>query len=118
MSDYKFKVEDKVKVESLDFWSVENMKSYIGKIGTVVFKEKDEDKKCNAYLIQYDNEHYLDIIESIHQLLPFFIYRTPFFCGDGRADVRAICRYFRYNLNVFEFNSELITVPLKSGIVL
>lgn len=54
-----------------------------------------------------DNEHYLDIIESIHQLLPFFIYRTPFFCGDGRADVRAICRYFRYNLNVFEFNSEL-----------
>ena len=60
MSDYKFKVGDKVKVESLDFWSVENMKSDIGKIGTVVFKEKDEDKKCNAYLIQYDDENYLD----------------------------------------------------------
>lgn len=60
MSDYKFKVGDKVKVESLDFWSVESMKSDIGKIGTVIFKEKDEDKKCNAYLIQYDDENYLD----------------------------------------------------------
>ena len=60
MSDYKFNVGDKVKVESLDFWSVENMKSDIGKIGKIVFKEKDEDKECNAYLIQYDNENYLD----------------------------------------------------------
>ena len=60
MSDYKFKVGDKVKVESLDFWSVESMKRDIGKIGKIVFKEKDEDKKCNAYLIQYDDENYLD----------------------------------------------------------
>lgn len=60
MSDYKFKVGDKVQVESLDFWSVENMKSDIGKIGKIVFKEKDKHKKCNAYLIQYDDEYYLD----------------------------------------------------------
>ena len=58
MSDYKFNVGDKVK--SLDFWSVENMKNDIGKIGKIVFKEKDKYKKCNAYLIQYDDENYLD----------------------------------------------------------
>ena len=60
MNDYKFNVGDKVKVESLDFWSVEGMKSHIGKIGKIVFQEKDKNKKCNAYLIQYDDENYLD----------------------------------------------------------
>ena len=53
MSDYKFNVGDKVKVESLDFWSVENMKSDIGKIGKIVFKEKDEDKIYQAFYDYY-----------------------------------------------------------------
>lgn len=60
MSDYKFKIGDRVKIESLDVFSVKSMKSDIGKIGKIVFKEKDKHKKCNAYLIQYNDENYLD----------------------------------------------------------
>lgn len=56
MSDYKFDIGDKVKVESLDFWSIEGMENAIGKIGKIVFKEKDKHKKCNAYLIKYDDD--------------------------------------------------------------
>ena len=49
MSDYKFKVGDKVKILKMDEWSHEGMVNDIGRIGIIV--DRDDDEGVNGYLV-------------------------------------------------------------------
>ena len=49
MSNYKFKVGDKVKILKMDEWSVENMIDDIGRIGIIV--DRSDDEGVNGYLV-------------------------------------------------------------------
>lgn len=71
MSDYKFKVGDKVRILKMDEWSNENMADDIGRIGTIVDRSNDEG--VNGYLVDlgggyiggfYYMENSLELIES------------------------------------------------------
>ena len=50
MSDYKFKVGNRVKILKMDDWSVDDMKNDIGKIGTII--DYNNDEGVNGYLIK------------------------------------------------------------------
>lgn len=50
MSNYKFKVGDKVRILKTDDWSVDDMKNDIGKIGTII--DYNNDEGVNGYLIK------------------------------------------------------------------
>ena len=71
MSDYKFKVGDKVKILKIDEWSNENMVDDIGRIGIIV--DRNEDEGINGYLVDLENkyidgfwymENSLELVES------------------------------------------------------
>lgn len=55
MSDYKFKVGDKVRILKMDEWSNENMADDIGRIGTIVDRSNDEG--VNGYLVNLGDEY-------------------------------------------------------------
>lgn len=55
MSDYKFKVGDKVRILKMDEWSNENMEDDIGRIGTIVDRSNDEG--VNGYLVNLGDEY-------------------------------------------------------------
>ena len=52
MSDYKFKVGDKVKILKMDEWYNENMVDNIGRIGIIV--DRNDDEGINDYLVDVD----------------------------------------------------------------
>lgn len=56
MSDYKFKVGDRVRILKIDDWSVDNMEYDIGKIGTII--DYDNDAGVNGYLIKISKFEY------------------------------------------------------------
>ena len=71
MSDYKFKVGDKVKILKMDEWSNENMVDDIGRIGIIVDRSDYED--VNGYFIDSGDkyirgfwymENSLELVES------------------------------------------------------
>ena len=49
MSDYKFKVGDRVKILKMDEWSIENMVDNIGRIGIIV--DRSDYEGTNGYLV-------------------------------------------------------------------
>lgn len=55
MSDYKFKVGDKVKILKMDEWSIENMVDNIGRIGIIV--DRNDDEGVNGYLVDLGDEY-------------------------------------------------------------
>ena len=55
MSDYKFKVGDKVRILKMDEWSNENMADDMGRIGTIVDRSNDEG--VNGYLVNLGDEY-------------------------------------------------------------
>lgn len=55
MSDYKFKVGDKVKILKMDEWSDENMVDDIGRIGIIV--DRDDDEGINGYLVDLGDKY-------------------------------------------------------------
>lgn len=76
MSDYKFKVGDKVRILKMDEWSNENMADDIGRIGTIVDRSNDEG--VNGYLVDlgdeyiggfYYMENSLELTESKEELI-------------------------------------------------
>ena len=65
MSDYKFKVGDKVKILKIDEWSNENMVDDIGRIGIIV--DRSDDEGVNGYLVDsgfWYMENSLELVES------------------------------------------------------
>lgn len=56
MSDYKFKVGDRVRVLKIDDWSVSGMEYDIGEIGTII--DYDNDDGVNSYLIKISKFQY------------------------------------------------------------
>ena len=71
MSDYKFKVGDKVKILKMDEWYNENMADNIGRIGIIVDRSDYED--VNGYFIDSGDkyirgfwymENSLELVES------------------------------------------------------
>lgn len=56
MSDYKFKVGDRVRILKIDDWSVDNMEYDIGKIGTIM--DYGNDEGVNGYLIKISKFEY------------------------------------------------------------
>lgn len=50
MSDYKFKIGNRVRILKMDDWSVDDMKNDIGKIGTII--DYNNDEGVNGYLIK------------------------------------------------------------------
>lgn len=71
MSDYKFKVGDKVKILKMDEWSNDGMVNNIGRIGTIV--DLSDDEGVNGYLVDsgdgyiggfYYMENSLELTES------------------------------------------------------
>ena len=52
MSDYKFKVGDRVKILKIDEWSSENM---VGRIGIIV--DRDDDEGINGYLVDLGDKY-------------------------------------------------------------
>lgn len=57
MSDYKFKVGDKVRILKMDEWSNENMVNDIGKIGIIVSCDYDIKEGVNGYLIDLGDKY-------------------------------------------------------------
>ena len=57
MSDYKFKVGDKVKILKMDEWSNERMVYDIGRIGIIVDCSNEEG--VNGYLVNYLEDKYI-----------------------------------------------------------
>lgn len=57
MSDYKFKVGDKVRILKMDEWSNENMVDDIGRIGIITSCSNEEG--VNGYLVDL-GEKYID----------------------------------------------------------
>ena len=55
MSDYKFKVGNRVRILKMDDWSNENMADAIGKIGTIV--DCDNDEGVNGYLVDLGDKY-------------------------------------------------------------
>ena len=55
MSDYKFKVGDKVKILKMDDWSNKNMADDIGRIGIIV--DRDDDEGVNGYLVDLGDKY-------------------------------------------------------------
>ena len=55
MSDYKFKVGDKVKILKMDEWSDENMVYDIGRIGIIV--DRSDYEGVNGYLIDSGDKY-------------------------------------------------------------
>jgi hypothetical protein len=55
MSDYKFKVGDKVKILKMDEWSNEDMVYDIGRIGIIV--DRDDDEGVNGYLVDLEDKY-------------------------------------------------------------
>ena len=65
MSDYKFKVGDKVKILKMDEWSNDNMVDDIGRIGIIV--DRSDDEGVNGYLVDsgfWYMENSLELVES------------------------------------------------------
>ena len=65
MSDYKFKVGDKVKILKMDEWYNENMVDNIGRIGIIV--DRSDDEGVNGYLVDsgfWYMENSLELVES------------------------------------------------------
>ena len=70
MSDYKFKVGDRVRILEMDEWSCKGMEANIGKIGVVV--NHNDDEGINGYVIDLRDGHFewfymedsLELIES------------------------------------------------------
>ena len=71
MSDYKFKVGDKVKILKMDEWSNENMVDNIGRIGIIV--DRSDYEGVNGYLVDSGDkyirgfwymENSLELVES------------------------------------------------------
>lgn len=54
MSDYKFKVRDKVKILKMDEWSSDGMVDDIGRIGIIIDRSNDEG--VNGYLVDLGDE--------------------------------------------------------------
>lgn len=52
MSDYKFKVGDRVRILKIDEWSSENM---VGRIGIIV--DRDDDEGINGYLVDLGDKY-------------------------------------------------------------
>lgn len=63
MSDYKFKVGDRVRILKMDGWSVDDMKDDIGKIGTVI--DYDNNEGVNGYLIKISKFEYFYMENSL-----------------------------------------------------
>ena len=55
MSDYKFKVGDKVKILKMDEWSNEDMVDEIGRIGIIA--DRNDDEGVNGYLVDLGDEY-------------------------------------------------------------
>lgn len=55
MSDYKFKIDEKVKILKIDEWSNESMVDDIGRIGIIV--DRNNDKGINSYLVDLGNKY-------------------------------------------------------------
>lgn len=71
MSDYKFKVGDKVKILKMDEWFNENMVDDIGRIGIIV--DRSDYEGANGYLVYLGDkdingfwymENSLELVES------------------------------------------------------
>lgn len=71
MSDYKFKVGDKVKILKMDDWFNENMVDDIGRIGIIV--DRSDYEGTNGYLVDLEDkdisglwymENSLELVES------------------------------------------------------
>ena len=69
MSDYKFKVGDRVRILKIDEWSSENMKDNIGQLGIIT--ECNDDVGINGYHIKdilgseyWYKEDSLELVES------------------------------------------------------
>ena len=71
MSDYKFKVRDKVKILKMDEWSIDDMIDDIGRIGIIV--DCFDDEGVNGYLVDLGDkdisgflymENSLELVES------------------------------------------------------
>ena len=54
MSDYKFKVGDKVKILKMDEWSSDGMADDIGRIGIIIDRSNDEG--VNGYLVDFGDK--------------------------------------------------------------
>ena len=71
MSNYKFKVEDTVKILKIDGWSNDNMVDDIGSIGIIVYRSDDEG--VNGYLVDSvdkDNNVFLYMENSLELVEP------------------------------------------------
>ena len=55
MSDYKFKVGDKVKILKMDEWSNGNMVDDISRIGIIV--DRSDDEGVNGYLVDLGDKY-------------------------------------------------------------
>ena len=55
MSDYKFKVGDKVKILKMDDWSNGHMVDDISRIGIIV--DRDDDEGVNGYLVDLGDKY-------------------------------------------------------------
>lgn len=73
MSDYKFKVGNRVRILKMDDWSVDDMKNYIGKIGTII--DYNNDEGVNGYLIKNSKFEYWYMENSLE------------FLGDGQEEM-------------------------------
>lgn len=63
MSDYKFKVGDRVRILKMDGWSVDTMEDDIGKIGTII--DYNNDEGVNGYLIKISQFEYWYMEKSL-----------------------------------------------------
>lgn len=73
MSDYKFKVGNRVRILKMDDWSVDDMKNDIGKIGTII--DYNNDEGVNGYLIKNPKFEYWYMENSLE------------FVGDGQKEM-------------------------------
>lgn len=55
MSDYEFKVGDRVKILKMDEWSIKNMVDNIGRIGIIV--DRNDDEGVNGYFVDLGDKY-------------------------------------------------------------
>lgn len=68
MSDYKFKVGDRIRILKMDEFSIENMVNNIGRIGIITNCDNEED--ANGYVVNLGNDFWYYMENSLELAEP------------------------------------------------